>query len=107
VEAGAIMGTSADSKKYRVGSRNPSRHVYLRRSEALAQYQDAASRCCAPCARIMIVVLSRRAAGLTLAGGLKNTLKGVCGAGGEPLFGAGMAPVGPDNPLQRVAAPWR
>jgi hypothetical protein len=30
-------------------------------------------------ARIMIVVLSRRAADLSLAGGLKNTLKGVRG----------------------------
>ena len=38
-------------------------------------HQDAAHH-----GRIMIVVLSRRAAGLSLAGGLKNTLKGVCEA---------------------------
>jgi hypothetical protein len=36
---------------------------------------------------IMIVVLSRRAAGLSLAGGLKNTLKGGMRAGGARRFG--------------------
>jgi len=35
-------------------------------------------------ARIMIVVSSRQAAGLSLAGGLKNTLKGGCAGDGPP-----------------------
>jgi hypothetical protein len=42
------------------------------RREAPAQYQDAASRRCASWPGLS----SRRAAGLSLAGGLKNTLKG-------------------------------
>ena len=61
-------------------------------------------------ARMMIVVLSRRAAGLSLAGGLKNTLKGVCGPAEprrRPLFGVGMALSADSAPtVRRGADPW-
>jgi hypothetical protein len=52
-------------------------------------------------ARIMIVVLSRRAAGLSLAGGLKNALKEGARAATprrQPLFGVGTALSGQTAP---------
>jgi hypothetical protein len=121
-EAAAITPAEHGQQEVPGLQRNLSRHVqqYLsklslqlvRRREALAPYQDAASRCCIKMlrimARIMIVVLSRRLDWPSLVGGLKNTLKGGARAGGAPaaaIVWGRNGPVGPDSPLQRVAAP--